>query len=324
MRDQELIEYGQQVIKLEAEAIENLIPKIDSSFVNAVKLIRSCEGRVVVTGTGKSGQIARKIAATLASTGTPSFFLHAVEGVHGDLGMIVPKDVVIALSNSGETEVVQILPVLKRIGVPIIAMTGNKTSTLANASEIILDVSIKEEACPMGLAPTSSTTATLAMGDALAVALLKDRGFDEKDFALRHPGGKLGKRLLLTVDELMHSGNELPLIFPHTSMREAIVEISSKMLGLAGVIDSNKNLVGIITDGDLRRNLEKHQDLLDLSARDILTENPKSIFSGELAEKALQIMERHRITSLFIVKRDYPRRPIGILHLHDLLKAKIV
>lgn len=324
MRDKELIDVGKKVIQLEARALEDLIPKIDSSFVKAVKLIKSCDGRVVVTGTGKSGQIARKIAATLASTGTPAFFLHAVEGIHGDLGMIVPKDVVIALSNSGETEVIQLLPILKRLGVSIIAMTGNKNSTLAKAADIFLDVSIKEEACPMGLAPTSSTTVALAMGDALAVTLLKYKNFKEEDFALRHPGGTLGKRLLLTVDDLMHSGEALPLIFPHTSMREAIVEISSKRLGVAGVVDGNENLVGIITDGDLRRHLERHQNLLDLSASDILTKDPKTIFSGELAEKGLQIMEAHKITSLFVVKNDFPKKPIGILHLHDLLKAKIV
>lgn len=324
MRDQDLIENGRRVIKLEAEALENLIPRIDISFVKAVKLIKACEGRVVVTGTGKSGQIARKIAATLASTGTPAFFLHAVEGMHGDLGMIVPNDVVIALSNSGETEVVQLLPVLKRLGVSIIAITGNKNSSLAKAADAVLDVSVKEEACPIGLVPTSSTTATLAMGDALAVTLLKEQDFKEKDFALRHPGGTLGKRLLLTIDELMHSGDELPLVFPHTSMREAIVEITSKRLGVTGVVDGNGALLGIITDGDLRRGLEKHQNLLDLKAENILTKEPKTIYSGELAEKSLQMMESHKITSLFVVKKEYPRKPIGIIHLHDLLKAKIV
>ena len=324
MRDKELIDIGRSVIQLEAKALEDLIPNIDSNFVKAVRLIKDCEGRVVVTGTGKSGQIARKIAATLASTGTPAFFLHAVEGIHGDLGMIVSKDVVIALSNSGETEVVQLLPILKRLGVSIVAMTGNKNSSLGKAADVILDVSIKEEACPMGLAPTSSTTAALAMGDALAVTLLKEKNFQESDFALRHPGGTLGKRLLLTVDNLMHSGENIPLIFPHTSMKEAIVEISSKRLGCTGVVDGNGNLVGIITDGDLRRHLEKHNNLLNLSADDILTKEPKTIFSGELAEKGLQVMESHKITSLFVVRIDFPKKPIGILHLHDLLKAKIV
>ncbi|OGQ36106.1 MAG: D-arabinose 5-phosphate isomerase [Deltaproteobacteria bacterium RIFCSPHIGHO2_12_FULL_43_9] len=324
MRDQDLIDNGRRVIKLEAEAVEGLLPKIDVSFVKAIKLIKSCEGRVVVTGTGKSGQIARKIAATLASTGTPAFFLHAVEGMHGDLGMIVSNDVVIALSNSGETEVTELLPILKRLGVSIIAMTGNKNSSLAKAADVVLDISVKEEACSMGLVPTSSTTATLAMGDALAVTLLKEQNFKEQDFALRHPGGTLGKRLLLTVDDLMHSGDMLPLVFPHTSMREAIVEITSKRLGVTGVIDGNGALVGIITDGDLRRGLEKRQNLLDLTAADILTKEPKTIYAGELAEKGLQIMESFKITSLFVVKKEFPKKPVGILHLHDLLKAKII
>ncbi|HLB59475.1 MAG TPA: KpsF/GutQ family sugar-phosphate isomerase [Bdellovibrionota bacterium] len=324
MNDQELLESGRRVIRLEARAVEKLISRVNGDFIRAIRIIQSCQGKVVVTGTGKSGQIARKIAATLASTGTPAFFLHTVEGMHGDLGMIVGKDVVIALSNSGETEIVELIPILKRLGVPLIAMTGNTNSSLARAADVVLDVSVEEEACPMGLAPTSSTTAALAMGDALAVVLLEERQFSPEDFAILHPRGSLGRRLVLRVDDLMHSGEEVPLVFAHTSMREALVEITTKRLGVTAVVDGNGDLVGVITDGDLRRSLERHQNLLDLSAGEIMTKNPKVIQAGSLAVKALRIMEVHEITCLFVVRENSLQKPVGILHLHDLLKAKIV
>ena len=299
-----------------------LAESLNSEFTRGVELILSSAGRVVVTGMGKSGIICQKIASTLASTGTPAFFLHPAEGIHGDLGMIMRGDVVIVISYSGETEeVVRILPVIKRLGAKLIAMSGNRASTLARTADVFLEVAVKEEACPLGLAPTASTTATLAMGDALAVALLVERGFKAEDFALFHPGGSLGKKLLLRVEDLMHTGDAVPLVSMQALMREALFVITSRGLGIAGVVDSRGVLAGVITDGDLRRALEKGIDILNTTAGELMTRNPKRITSSELAAKAMQRMEEHSITSLFVFSGDDAEKPVGIIHLHDLLKA---
>jgi arabinose-5-phosphate isomerase len=317
-----VIEQAKRVLKIEAEAVGALMDRIDESFAKAVELIYSCKGKVVVTGVGKSGLIGQKIASTLASTGTPSFFMHPAEGLHGDLGMLSRGDLVIAISSSGESEEVsQILPVVKRMGLPLIAMTGNPNSTLASAADATLNVSVKEEACPLGLAPTASTTATLAMGDALAVAVLDKRGFDKEGFALRHPGGSLGKRLLLKVSDLMHKGKEIPLVKDETLMKEALFEITSKRLGITGVLNNKGVLEGAITDGDLRRAIEKGVDILHSKASEIMTRNPKRIDIDSLAAEALRKMEEHSITSLFVMDGD---SVAGVIHLHDLLKAGVV
>ena len=319
-----ILEEAKKVIRIEAEALTSLAESIDESFEKAVDLILSSHGRVVVTGMGKSGLIGQKIASTMASTGTPAFFLHPAEGIHGDLGMIMKGDVVIALSNSGETdEVLRILPVIKRLGASLISMTGKPGSTLSRTGDIFLDVSVKEEACPLGLAPTASTTAALAMGDALAVALLLKRGFKAEDFALFHPGGSLGKKLILRVEELMHTGDSVPIVTSHTLMREALFTITSKGLGVTGVTDGEGLLIGVITDGDLRRALGKGMDILNSSAVDLMTSGPKRINRSELAARALQQMEQFSITSLFVFDDDCEGRPVGIIHLHDLLKAGI-
>ena len=316
-----VIEEAKKVIRIEAEALLALADSIDDAFRQAVEMILVCRGRVVVTGMGKSGLIGQKIASTLSSTGTPSFFLHPAEGVHGDLGMIMKGDVVVAISNSGETEeILRILPVIKRLGAHLVTVAGNPASTLARAGDVFLPVTIKEEACPLGLAPTASTTATLALGDALAVALLVERGFREEDFALFHPGGALGKKLLLLVEDLMHSGDAIPLVGDQVLMREALFVITAKGLGVTGVTDETGVLVGIITDGDLRRALERGVDIMSVSAGDMMTKNPKRIQKSELAAKALNVMEKFAITSLFVVGED-KGVPVGIVHLHDLLKA---
>jgi arabinose-5-phosphate isomerase len=310
------------VIRVEAEALMALADSLDGEFTRGVELILSSQGRVVVTGMGKSGIICQKIASTLASTGTPAFFLHPAEGIHGDLGMIMRGDVVIAVSNSGETdEVVRILPVIKRLGAKLIAMSGNRVSTLARTADVFLDIAVKEEACPLGLAPTASTTATLAMGDALAVALLVERGFKAEDFALFHPGGALGKKLLLRVEDLMHTEDAIPLVSEVALMREALFVITSRGLGIAGVVDSGGALTGVITDGDLRRSLERGVDILNTTAGELMTRNPKRITSAELAAKALQLMEEYSITSLFVFSDGDQEKPVGIIHLHDLLRA---
>lgn len=320
-----IIERAKRVLQIEAEAIERLVDRINDDFVRGVDLILACEGKVVVTGVGKSGIIGQKLASTLASTGTPAFFLHPTEGIHGDLGMLDRKDVVLAISNSGETdELSQILPLIKRYGNKLIVLTGGATSTLARAGDVVLDVSVTEEACPLGLAPTASTTATLAMGDALAVALLEKRGFKKEDFAILHPGGKLGKRLLLTVRDLMHAGDELPRVYEDTLMKEAMVEITSKRLGVTAVMNEREELVGVITDGDLRRAMERHPDLLELKASEAMTHNPKWIEADTLAAQAVQQMEEYAITSLFVFDKAGDKIPQGIIHLHDLLKAGVV
>jgi arabinose-5-phosphate isomerase len=319
-----IIEEAKKVIRIEAEALLAMADSINGEFERAVDLILASHGRVVVSGMGKSGLIGQKIASTMASTGTPAFFLHPAEGIHGDLGMIMKGDVVIALSNSGETEeVLRILPVIKRLGASLIVMTGNPTSTLARTGDVFLDISVKEEACPLGLAPTASTTATLAMGDALAVALLLKRGFRAEDFALFHPGGALGKRLILRVEDLMHKEADLPLVPATTLMSEALFTITAKGLGITGVTDADGTLIGVITDGDLRRALGKGIDILNSSAGDLMTARPKRLNRMELAARALQQMEQFAITSLFIFEDDEAVKPVGIIHLHDLLKAGI-
>ena len=319
-----ILDKAKKVIRSEAEAVAALADRLDSSFEQAVQMILDCRGRVVVTGMGKSGLVGQKIASTMASTGTPAFFLHPAEGIHGDLGMIMGGDVVIAISNSGETEeLLRILPTIKRLGARLIAMSGNGASNLARAADLFLDVSVAEEACPLGLAPTSSTTATLAMGDALAVVLLVERGFKAEDFAIFHPGGSLGKKLLLRVSDLMHTGEAIPLVRDTTLMKEALFVITAKGLGVTGVADESGTLLGVITDGDLRRSLERGEDILHSSAGSLMHCNPKRILQRELAAAALQIMERHAITTLFVFEQEQDRIPCGIIHLHDILKAGI-
>jgi len=320
-----MLEIARQVLQIEADAVHALKERLDDSFVKAIKILLACQGKVVVTGMGKSGLICHKIAATMASTGTPTFFLHPAEGIHGDLGMLSRGDVVIAVSYSGETEeICRILPVIKRMGLPLIAMSGRPTSTLGIAGDVHLDVSVAEEACPLGLAPTASTTATLAMGDALAVALLNERGFKAEDFAMFHPGGALGKKLLLRVDDLMHKGADIPLVSPDTLLRDALFEITSKKLGVTGIVDTAGLLQGVFTDGDLRRIMERGLETLQLPIADAMSTSPKRILRRNLAAKALQIMEQHAITSLFVFEDEQSQVPVGIIHLHDLLRAGVV
>jgi len=314
---------AERVLRIEADAILGLIPRLDERFERAVELLRSCGGRVIVTGMGKSGLIGRKIAATLASTGTPAHFLHPAEGVHGDLGMVARGDLVLALSNSGETdEVLAIIPPLKRLGVPIVLLTGNPGSSLARQCEVVLDVSVPEEACPMNLAPTSSTTATLAVGDALALALLELRGFRPEDYAALHPRGSLGWRALFRVADLMLTGDAVPVVSVEAPLREVIVEMTRKRKGMTTVIDGAGRLAGVITDGDLRRLHLTGQSVDDLVAGQVGSREPKTIRAEDLASKALEVMETWQITSLVIV--DEAHRPAGLIHLHDILRAKIV
>jgi len=312
-----------RVLRLEAESVLALCPRLDDRFVAAVTMLHDCRGRVIVTGMGKSGLIGRKIAATLASTGTPAYFLHPAEGVHGDLGMVARDDVVLALSNSGETdEVLAVLPVLKRLGIQLVLLTGAPTSALGRQADIVLDVGVAEEACPINLAPTSSTTAALAMGDALAMALLDLRGLGPDDYAALHPRGSLGWKALFKVGDLMHTGPALPMVSEQATMKEAIEEMSGKGLGMTTVVDAGGRLVGIVTDGDLRRQQLSHGvALLERRAAECMTRAPKVIGADELAAKALALMEG-RITSLVIV--DAAGRPAGVIHLHDILRAKIV
>jgi len=321
----EILDAARKVLQIEAEAVQALAARLDENFAKAVEMVLACSGRVVVTGMGKSGLICQKVAATMASTGTPTIFLHPAEGVHGDLGMLMKGDVVIAVSNSGETEeITRILPIIKRMGLPLIAMAGNPGSTLARAGDVFLDISIKEEACPLQLAPTASTTVTLAMGDALAVALLLQRGFREEDFALFHPGGALGKRLLLRVEDLMHSGEDVPTVSAGTPLKDALYEISSKKLGITGVVDEQGALIGVFTDGDLRRNIEQGIEVLNRPICELVVGKPKRILRTNLAAKSLQRMEEYQITSLFVFESEEALQPIGIIHLHDLLKAGVI
>lgn len=317
------IQHGKRVLEIEARAIAGLVDRLDYRFTDAVDLLYRCAGKVVVSGMGKSGLIGQKIASTLASTGTPAFFVHPAEGVHGDLGMLARRDVFIAISNSGETEeVLKLLPFVKRLSIPVIALTGKVQSTLAKNSEVVLDVSVREEACPMGLAPTASTTAALAMGDALAIALLEKRGFKEEDFAQFHPGGTLGRRLLLKVRDLMHQGEAIPRVDQRASAREAIMEMTTKKLGMTTVVDPQGRLQGVITDGDLRRFLEKGVDLATARAGDLASKQPKTIGPDNLAARAVQVMEQFSITSLVVL--DGEGRMVGVIHMHDLLKSGVV
>jgi arabinose-5-phosphate isomerase len=323
------LQRAKEVLNIEAKGIVSLGDRLDDSFIRAVEMLYDCRGKVVVTGLGKSGLICRKIAATFSSLGTPSFFLHAGDANHGDMGMVMEGDVVLAISNSGETEeILTLIPILKRIGVRLIAMTGKRDSTLSRAADVVLDAGVLEEACPLGLSPTASTTAALALGDALAVILLERKGFKEEDFALRHPGGTLGRKLLLRVDDLMHRGDDVPLVGEETLMQEVILVITSKRLGVTGVTDKHGNLTGVITDGDLRRGLQAYGDgILSKRADEIMTRKPKSIEKDALALQALAKMEENvprPITSLFVVEKLGDTVPIGILHIHTLLKAGIV
>jgi len=317
------LSHGKRVLQIEARAIAALVERLDNRFAKAVDILFRCSGKVVVSGMGKSGLIGQKIAATMASTGTPAFFVHPADGIHGDLGMLGKHDALLALSNSGETEeVLKLLPFMKRLNIPVIALTGRPQSTLAKNSDVVLDVSVSEEACPLGLAPTSSTTAALAMGDALAIALLEKRGIKAVDFAQFHPGGTLGRRLLLTVKDLMHQGEALPCVKATASAMDAIIEMTSKKLGMTTVVNSKGHLVGVITDGDLRRSLEKGSNLAKYKAGDMGTKCPRTIKAKALAATAIQTMEQFSITSLVVV--DDGGRLAGVIHLHDLLKSGAV
>jgi arabinose-5-phosphate isomerase len=317
------LDVGRRVLDIEARAVQALVQRLDGGFSEAVDLLYRCKGKVVVSGMGKSGLIGQKIAATMASTGTPSFFLHPAEGLHGDLGMLARRDVLIAISNSGETqEILQLLPFMERMGIPVVAIVGRMGSTLAKNSAVALDVSVAEEACPMGLAPTASTTASLAMGDALAVALLEKRGFKEQDFAQFHPGGTLGRRLLVKVRDLMHKGQEVPQVGEAVVASVAILEMSAKKLGMTTVVDRAGALLGVITDGDLRRFVQQGGDFSKITAGALASRRPKLIGPDELAAKAVEMMERYSITTLVVV--DNTKRIVGVVHLHDLLKHGIV
>ena len=320
---QDFVAIARRVLELEARALDELQQRVDESFAQACTLLLACRGRVIVTGMGKSGHIGNKLAATLASTGTPSFFVHPAEASHGDLGMITSEDAVIALSNSGEThEVLTILPVIKRKGTPLISLTGRPGSTLARLSDVHIDVAVAEEACPLNLAPTTSTTATLAMGDALAIALLEARGFTAEDFALSHPGGSLGRRLLLTVDNIMHSEDRLPTVADNAALNQALLEMTAKGLGMTTVIDSQGQLAGIFTDGDLRRLIDRGIDIRTATIREVMNTHPVTLPAGHLAAEALQVMETRKINALIITGDD--GRPLGALNMHNLLEAGVV
>ena len=313
-----LCELGQAVVATETKELAALKNRINGNFAKACELILACNGRVIITGIGKSGHIGHKIAATLASTGTPAFFVHPAEASHGDLGMIMSIDVVIAISSSGETEeVIKLLPLLKRFGTPLIAMCGKLDSSLARTANVTLDISVSEEACPLGLAPTSSTTVTLVMGDALAIALLKAKGFTVEDFALHHPGGNLGKRLLLRIDDIMRTGNDIPKIKYNARLKDALIEMTVKCLGMTTVLDENNNLVGIYTDGDLRRSLNQGFDVQTTKIADVMTKEYRTVRPGILAAEALNIMQTNKITSLMVL--DDNNHLTGVIHMHDLL-----
>ncbi len=317
-----ICELAKEVLQIEADSVQELKNRINEDFEKAIDILYNCKGRVIVTGMGKSGHIGRKIAATLSSTGTPSYFLHPAESTHGDSGLITREDVVIAISNSGETtELLNLLPLIERFGVKMIAMTGVKSSTLGKKSDVVLDVSVQKEACPLGKAPTASTTATLAMGDAIAICLLKKRGFTEEDFLMFHPSGALGRGVLYHVSDLMITGDRLPLVNENNDFHDTIQLISAKKLGCAILINNDGIMTGILTDGDIRRTLLKYNNTSSLIAKDVMTRNPKVILATDLAAKALHIMEKHSITSLAVC--DNENRPIGIVHVHDLLKAGV-
>lgn len=324
MQDHEKIcELGRAVIQTEANSIAALVKRIDHRFADACQLLLACTGRIIVMGMGKSGHIGRKIAATFASTGSPAFFVHPGEAKHGDFGMITRSDIVLILSNSGETEeLISILPFLKRLDIPLISITGKPHSTLAQSASINLDVSIEKEACPLGLAPTASTTVALVMGDALAISLLEKRGFTAEDFALSHPGGTLGRRLLLKIDEIMHTGDAIPKVNFDALLKTALVEITQKKLGMTTVVDEKGRLTGIFTDGDVRRAFDGNADVHRTMIQEIMTKNPKVIRPGLLAAEALNMMETFKITALIVTNEHH--QPVGVLHLHDLLRAGVM
>lgn len=318
-----LSDSAKRTIKLESEAILGLIPRLGDEFEKACQLILDCRARVVVIGMGKSGHIGRKIAATLASTGTPAFFVHPAEASHGDMGMLTQNDIAITISNSGNTtEVTNLLPLIKALGIKMIAMTGNASSVLAEASDAHLDISVETEACPLDLAPTSSTTATLVMGDALAIALLEARGFTAEDFAFSHPGGALGRRLLVKVSDLMHGGDELPQVSESTSLKQMLLEMTTKGLGITTVANNNSKLLGVFTDGDLRRIVDQNIDLDTAYAKDVMNRSPLKIEQNRLAAEALGLMEERKVTALVVV--DDKQMPCGVVHLHDILRAGVI
>ncbi len=321
--DHQFVAMGRAVIEIEMRTLSAMLPTIGDSFAVACRHMLQCPGRIVVLGMGKSGHIGGKIAATLASTGTPAFFVHPGEASHGDMGMITEHDVVLAISNSGETEeLVVLLPLIKRLGVPLIALTGEAVSTLANAATVTVDVCIQEEACPLGLAPTSSTTAALVMGDALHIALLEARGFNEKDFALAHPGGVLGRRLLLKISDIMHTGDEIPKVGPSATLRETLAEITCKGFGMTAVVDAQERVLGIFTDGDLRRAFAQNSDVLAKRISDFMTRDCKTVTDSILAAEALKIMQDSRINALLVV--DGGERLAGVLNMHDLLRSRVM
>lgn len=320
---EKICELGRTVIETEASMISSLTSRIDQYFAKACVLLLNCRGRIVVMGVGKSGHISKKIAATFASTGSPSFFIHPSEAKHGDIGMITKDDVILALSNSGESdEILDLLPSIKRLGIPLITLTGRPHSTLAKAATVNIDVTVEKEACPLGLAPTSSTTAALVMGDALAMTLLHKRGFTEQDFAISHPGGTLGRRLLLRVDEIMHRESNVPIVSHQEPLKNALMEMSQKKLGMTTVVNEQGELVGIFTDGDVRRTLDGSYDIQKTPIYQIMSKNPKTISSEILAAEALTLMEAHKITSLIVA--DQQQRPIGVIHIHDILRAGVI
>jgi arabinose-5-phosphate isomerase len=319
--DEGLIELGRQALTVEIEGLRAQLPRLGTDFARACRICLNCRGRIVVTGMGKSGHIGGKIAATLASTGTPAFFVHPGEASHGDIGMITRDDAVLALSNSGETaEILTILPVIKRLGVPLIALTGNSDSALARIATVHLDIRVPAEACPLNLAPTASTTAALAVGDALAVALLKARGFTEEDFARSHPAGALGRRLLF-VKDVMRTGQQIPTVRVDTTLAQGLLEVTSKGLGMTAIVDDAMRVLGVFTDGDLRRALDRAADLHATRMDQVMTEGPKSVLPSTLAAEAVHLMETHRITSLIV--RDDQGKLVGVLHVHDLLRAGV-
>ncbi|MEQ1440727.1 KpsF/GutQ family sugar-phosphate isomerase [Fontimonas sp. SYSU GA230001] len=314
---------GRRALEIERDAVSALLERVDDSFARACRIMLGCTGRIVVTGMGKSGHIGGKLAATLASTGTPAFFVHPGEASHGDLGMITRQDVVLAISYSGETaEIVTLLPLFKRMQAPLIAMTGKPRSTLAQAAEVHIDVSVAQEACPLNLAPTASTTATLAMGDALAVALLEARGFTPEDFAMSHPGGSLGRRLLLKITDVMHTGDRLPIVSADTPLSAALLEMTRKGLGMTAIVGAQREVLGVFTDGDLRRVLDQGIDVRSATIAEVMTRGGKSVRADQLAAEAVALMEKHKITALLV--KDDDQRLIGVVHMHDLLRAGVV
>jgi len=314
---------GREVLRIEADAVRSLADRLDESFLRALNVILSCKGRVVVSGMGKSGHIARKIAATMSSTGTPAYFVHPGEASHGDLGMITPDDVIIALSYSGESqELLAIVPAIKRHGAKLISMTGNSSSSLAKLADVHLDAAVDKEACPMGLAPTTSTTTALALGDALAMALLDAKGFGSEDFARSHPGGSLGRRLLTHVRDIMRSGRQVPMVHDHAMLKDAVLEISKKGLGMTAIVDSEQRVIGIYTDGDLRRSLEKNLDFSSTPVRSVMSDKPRCIGPDNLAAEAVQVMEQYNISQMLVT--DDQHRLVGALNMHDLLHAKVI